>query len=112
MILAQASCGHFTLFDANEIPLVRICTCPDLVFVRTTTTAIVARVTRVERHTTSSRRPGADISGAITVTDRAAAICPKCHRAKWSPGGVHAPRVTPRGLVDCRDDLVEVARAQ
>ncbi len=109
MILAQASCGHFALFDPNEQLITQVCACLDPVYVAPGTAPVVHATQDVRRHTTSSRRPGRAIVGAVKVEVRSGSICPKCDGPMWNDAGIHGYRRTERGPVDCKDQPVEVA---
>lgn len=67
-------------------------------------------LTYSHRSTTSSRRPGAAITGTVHVRKRQLVACEKCHRLRIDLGGAHGPLVHPDGSVtDCTGDVVTAA---
>lgn len=57
------------------------------------------------RYTTSSRRPGQVIHGAVMREVTRLQECAKCHKP-WFGGSVHAPHYRGSSLVDCVGDEV------
>lgn len=105
MILAQATCGHFALFDEEERLLRQTCRCeepslPAQMSVRSTERGSAV----VLRHTTSSRRPGRAIVGGVKVAMQDGSVCSDCGKACLSgvKPGFHAPRFLGGALVNCQ----------
>lgn len=73
---------------------------------------VTSELTFSHRSTTSSRKPGAAITGTVHVRTRKLIACEKCHRLRIDLGGAHGPLVHPDGSVtDCVGDVVRPARA-
>lgn len=67
-------------------------------------------LTYSHRSTTSSRRPGAAITGTVHVRKRRLVACEKCHRLRIDLGGTHGPLAHSDGSVtDCTGAVVIAA---
>ncbi len=59
------------------------------------------------RHTTTSSRPGAVITGTVQVGKIGLVLCPKCGRKRYDFASAHSPHFTSdMRFIDCVGDLV------